>query len=105
MRSDELIVSPDPSLIVSIASRRGRCALNKCYKRAGLGGSALSYGTSTRYGTSYLIILLFGCGFLAWDSFWFFLLQTAPEVDGFSRYCTIRVRASIIRNTVEYRIV
>ena len=82
--------------------RRGRCALNKCYQRAGL-VSALSDGTRK-------LILLYGCGFLgfwlAWGSFWCFLLRRFAErfADGYrySRYGTIQVRASIIRNTVSY---
>ena len=67
------------------------------------------YGTSIRYihkdiHTVYTA-LLFGCGFLAWGSFWCILLPRFAGrfvADGYSRYCTIRVRASIIRNTVSY---
>ena len=75
-----------------------RCALDKCYQRAGL-GLALSYGTRK------LIILLFGSGFLASrGSFWCFC---SGGLRRFAKVCgwifTVRygsaVRASIIRNS------
>ena len=53
------------------------------------GGARL--GAKLRYGTRKLI-LLFGCGFLAWGSFWCFLLRRFAErfADGYSRYRTVR---------------
>ena len=79
-----------PLMLLMSPARRGRCALNKCYKRAGL-GSALSYGTRKLTSKDYLA---FRPRLLAsWGSFQQFLVLFAPEVSGGSRmdiYGTIR---------------